>query len=81
LNKSVQPPRLAPAAFVYAGAFILALGALPHLGAPVTAYRAPHAGALLLGRDPLQGLLWGLVLGGALAAAGQAVSTPSFSRP
>lgn len=62
------------AAFAYAGASVLALAALARLEGPVRAFGAPHAGALLLGRDPLQGLLWGLAAGAALTAAGQALT-------
>ncbi|MDW7710672.1 MAG: CPBP family intramembrane glutamic endopeptidase [Deferrisomatales bacterium] len=70
------PPRPSPltaAAFAYAGTTVLALAVLPHLETPLETFGAAHAGALLLGREPLQGLLWGLALGGALAAAGQGI--------
>lgn len=70
-------PRSAPltaAAFAYALTAAGGLAVLPLLERPVAAYGAPHAGAVLLGRDPLQGLLWGLGAGAALAAAGQGLT-------
>ncbi len=74
MDTARPPSRLAPAAFAYGGTCVLALVALPHLQTPLEAFAAAHAGALFLGRDPLQGLLWGLGLGAALAAAGQAAT-------
>lgn len=71
------PPRPSPltaAAFAYAGTCLLALAVLPHLEAPLETFHASHPGAILRGRDPVQGVLWGLGLGGALAAAGQAAT-------
>lgn len=65
------PSPLTPAAFAYAGACIVALLALPHLAEPLRVYGAPNVGALLLGRDGFQGLLWGVAAGAASAAAGQ----------
>lgn len=70
LEKMARSP-LTPAALTYAVACAAALAVLPHLGAPLQAFREPHAGAVLLGRDPVQGLLWGLGLGAVLAGTGQ----------
>ncbi len=69
-----RPSRLASAAIAYAGTCVLALAALPHLQTPLEAFRATHAGALFLGRDPVQGVFWGLGLGAALAGGGQAAT-------
>ncbi len=65
---------LAAAAFAYAVACAGGLAVLPHLERPLSTYGALHAGAVLLGRDPLQGLLWGLGLGAALAATGEGLT-------
>jgi len=62
---------LTPAAVAYAAVCVVALAALPHLEGPLRTFVAPHHAQILLGRDPLQGLLWGLGAGAALAAAGQ----------
>lgn len=73
----VTPPRPSPltaAAFAYAGACLLALAVLPYLEAPLETFRAAHHGGVLGGRDPVQGVLWGLGLGAGLAAASQAVT-------
>jgi membrane protease YdiL (CAAX protease family) len=52
----------------------VALAALAHLEGPIRAYGAPDAGALLLGRAPLQGILWGVAAGAVLTAAGHALT-------
>jgi uncharacterized protein len=65
---------LSSVAFVYAGACIVTLAILPHLQGPLRTYDAAHHGGALLGKEPLEGLFWGLGAGGALAAAGQAVT-------
>ena len=72
LENNPRFPSLAPAAFAYAGVSIIVLALLPRLESPTAVFRAPNAGMLLLGRDPVQGLLWGLGLGVALTSAGQA---------
>lgn len=69
-----RPSPLTAAAFAYAGTSVLVLAVLPHLRAPLEVFTAASPGTVLLGRDPTQGLLWGVALGGALAAAGQAIS-------
>jgi len=74
LDTAQPPSRLTPAAFAYAGICVLALAALPHLRAPLEVFAAAHPGTLFLGKDPAQGVLWGLGLGAALAAAGQAAT-------
>lgn len=62
---------LTPAAVAYAAVCVATLAALPHLQGPLGTFAASHYGQVLLGRDPLQGILWGLGAGGALAAAGR----------
>lgn len=69
-----RPSPLTAAAFAYAGACVLALAVLPHLETPLETFRAAHPGELFLGQEPAQGLLWGLALGAALAAAGQGLT-------
>lgn len=74
MEHAARPTPLTTAAFAYAGTCILALAILPHMQAPLEAFEAPHPGAVFLGSDPVQGLLWGVGMGGLLAAAGQAAS-------
>lgn len=74
MENAARPAPLTPAAFAYAGTCVLVLALLPLLEAPREAFGAPHAGRVLLGRDPVPGLLWGLGLGAVLAAAGQAMT-------
>ena len=71
MERKPTPTSLAPAVFAYGVACVVALAALPHLQAPLQTFTAEHAGGILLGRDPLQGLLWGLAAGVALGATGQ----------
>ncbi|MBI5440567.1 MAG: CPBP family intramembrane metalloprotease [Deltaproteobacteria bacterium] len=70
---SQQSPLLF-AAFAYAVVCIVALLVLPHLGGPLRAYRAGSAGAVLLGPEPLLGVLWGLGGGVLLAGLSQAIA-------
>jgi membrane protease YdiL (CAAX protease family) len=71
VETSSSSASLTPAVFAYATACVAALAALPHLQGPRDTFAAAHGGQVLLGRDPLQGLLWGLGTGALLAAAGQ----------
>lgn len=74
MENSVSPSSLTLAAFAYAGACLVCLLALGRIEEPLRVYGAAHSGALLLGRDPAQGLLWGVGLGSAAAALGEVVS-------
>ncbi len=65
---------LTAVAFAYAGTAAVALLVLPHLRSPLERFAAPHHGAVVLGWDPGRGLLWGVGVGAALAAAGQAAT-------
>ncbi len=73
MESAARPPSMAPAAFVYAAFAVVVLAALPHLATPLDAFRAAHAGRVLLGQDPVQGLLWGLGLGAVLTALSQGI--------
>jgi len=72
--ETTHPSPLGRAALVYAVACVLALLVLSRAQAPLERFGALHPGAVLLGRDPLAGLLWGLGLGGILAGSSQAIS-------
>jgi membrane protease YdiL (CAAX protease family) len=72
--ETTHPSPLGRAAFVYAIACVLALLVFSHARAPLERFGSPHPGAVLLGRDPLMGLLWGLGLGVILAGSSQAIS-------
>jgi len=75
LSAEASPPSpLTAAAFAYAVTCAGGLAVLPHLERPLSTYGAPHAGAVLLGRDPLQGLVWGLGMGAVLAATGEGLT-------
>jgi membrane protease YdiL (CAAX protease family) len=74
VKHNTAPAPLTPAVFAYAATCVATLAALPHLQGPLATFAAEHSGRVLLGRDPLQGLLWGLGLGATLAAAGQALT-------
>jgi membrane protease YdiL (CAAX protease family) len=74
LEQATDTSPLGPAAFAYAITCVLALALLAHIQTPLDVFSAPHPGAVFLGRDPVQGLLWGLGLGGLLAASSQAVT-------
>ena len=65
---------LGPAAFAYAIAAVLALIVFSQVTAPLEVYESSHAGAALVGRDPLQGIFWGIGLGALLTASSQAAS-------
>lgn len=71
MEQSASATSLTPAVFVYATTCVAALVALPHLQGPLDTFAAIHSGQVLLGLDPLQGLLWGLGTGAILAGAGQ----------
>jgi membrane protease YdiL (CAAX protease family) len=71
LEQATRSSPLGPAAFVYAITCVLALATLAHIEAPLDRFGAPHPGAVLLGRNPVQGLLWGLGLGALLVASSQ----------
>ncbi|MDF1553187.1 MAG: CPBP family intramembrane metalloprotease [Deferrisomatales bacterium] len=71
MEHSAPPTSLAPAVFAYAAACVVSLAALPHLQGPMDTFASEHSGQVLLGQDPLQGLLWGLGAGAILAGAGQ----------
>lgn len=74
MEKTSPPSPLTPAAFVYAGISIVVLALLPHLKAPLAAFRIPNPGDLFLGRDPVQGLLWGFLAGVLLTGCSHALS-------
>lgn len=74
METPLRPSPLTAAAFAYAGTCLLALAVLPYLEAPLETFQASHHGAVLRGGDPVEGALWGLGLGGCLAAASQAVT-------
>lgn len=71
MEHNATPTTLTPAVFAYATACVAALVALPHLQGPLDTFAASHSGQVLLGRDPLQGLLWGLGVGAILTGVGQ----------
>ncbi|MBI5017624.1 MAG: CPBP family intramembrane metalloprotease [Deltaproteobacteria bacterium] len=74
MDETAATPPWTRAAFAYAGVTVAALAALARLEGPLRAFRAPHAGSLLTGRDPIQGILWGVAAGVAIAAAGQGLT-------
>ncbi|GAB4272942.1 MAG: hypothetical protein Kow0092_28180 [Deferrisomatales bacterium] len=74
MESSVGSSPLTPAAFAYAGTCVLALALLPHMETPLEVFGASHPGQVFLGRDPVEGLLWGVGLGALLALAGQAAT-------
>ncbi|NTU59459.1 MAG: CPBP family intramembrane metalloprotease [Deltaproteobacteria bacterium] len=74
MENPAPPSPLTPAAFAYTGACAISLVLLGRLAEPLRVYGAAHGGALLGGRDPVQGLLWGIAAGAAAAALGEAVS-------
>ncbi|GAB4254902.1 MULTISPECIES: CPBP family intramembrane glutamic endopeptidase [Deferrisoma] len=74
METTVPRSPLLPAAFAYAGAAALALLVLPHLETPLVRYGHSAYGALVLGRDPVSGLWWGLGVGALLTAVGQVLT-------
>ena len=74
MDSTAPASPLTPAAFVYAAVAALTLAVLPMLETPLRTYAAAHHGAVLLGRDPFEGLFWGLGLGGLLATAGHVLT-------